>query len=129
MAEIGSDRGLIYIIDDDVSFREAIEGMVVSFGYRARSFGSAGEFLRQADHRGALCLIIDVRMAGMNGLDLQAALTAQGSSPPTIFVSSVDDQHVRARALDRGAIAFFGKPFDRNALMAQIDRLAAVERV
>jgi FixJ family two-component response regulator len=126
MAEVGAGPGLIYIVDDDISFREAVEGMVTSFGYRARAFDSAGEFLAMARPAEALCLILDIQMTGMNGLELQARLAALGHATPTIFISSIDDAKTRARALERGAIEFFGKPFDREALMRRIRALAGV---
>jgi len=124
MAQAGSDRGLVFIVDDDVSFREALEGMVTSFGYGVRAFGSAQAFLGDPGPAGALCLILDVNMAGMDGLELQSELVARGRAAPTIFVSSVEDARIRERALAGGAVAFFSKPFDREALMARISLLA-----
>jgi len=123
MAASDADRSLICIVDDDVSFREAMEGWLTAFGFPARSFGSPDELLTTGLPDPILCMILDVQMVGMSGLDLQLRLAAMGQNIPIIFISSFDDPRTRAKALAAGAIAFLGKPFDRDALMAIIEGL------
>ena len=120
MADRQQGNALVCIVDDDVSFREAIEGLVSSFGFSTRSFGSAQDFLRDHQATDARCLILDIKMPGMTGLELYGRLLEAGEPPPTIFISSVDDAGTRSKAMKAGAVGFFGKPFDRDALMATL---------
>lgn len=114
---------VIGVVDDDISFREALEGLFGSFGFETRCFGSAEDFLRLARPGDFRCLILDVQMAGMSGLDLHDKVRASHPELPTIFITSQDDLRTRTRALDGGAVAIFGKPFDREALISTVESL------
>jgi FixJ family two-component response regulator len=116
------------VIDDDVSCREAIAGFVDALGYQTVTFASATMFLAANPPRDLLCLILDVQMPGMTGLELQARLAAAGDGVPIIFVTSLPDACVRARALAAGAVGLLSKPFDRDELEHHI-REAARRRV
>jgi len=111
---------LVAIVDDDSSVRTALIGLMKSAGIFARAFASAEEFLQSgvADETG--CLVLDIRMPGMSGLELQARLNAGGASIPIVFITAHGDASARARALSAGAIRFLEKPFDDEELLACI---------
>ena len=111
---------LISIVDDDESVRQALKSLIDSVGFRAQVFGSGEEFLNSAYVLQTDCLIADVRMAGMSGLDLQERLNAAGSSIPIVFISAHDDREARTRGLRAGAIAFLQKPFSEDSLLGAI---------
>jgi FixJ family two-component response regulator len=108
---------IVSIIDDDSSVRIAMEGLVRSAGFVVFVFESAEDFLRSPRVDDSACLITDVQMPGMSGLDLQDRLIAQGSRIPTIFITAFPEQDVRRRAEASGAIAFLEKPFDGGAMI------------
>lgn len=114
------DVPLISIVDDDESVREALKSLIVSVGFRAEPFGSGEEFLNSPHVAQTACLITDVRMPGMSGLDLQDRLNAAHSSIPVVFISAHDDQDARARGLRGGAVAFLQKPFSEDSLLGAI---------
>ena len=117
---------VISIIDDDASVRAATNRLVRSLGYSAFTFASADEFLRSPHMHDSSCVIADVQMPGMSGIELQSLLRAQGYRVPIIFITAFPEQSVRARALDAGAVCFLTKPFDGPTLIKYLD--AAVER-
>ena len=110
----------ISVVDDDESMREAIRGLMRSLGYKAQAFRSAEEFLtsRQVPHTS--CLIADVQMPGMTGLELHRHLVASGNTIPTILITAYPDDSVRERALGDGVVGYLSKPFDENDLLACI---------
>jgi FixJ family two-component response regulator len=108
---------IVSIVDDDVSVRDATHRLVRSFGYAAYSFASADEFLRSAPAHDTSCLIADVHMPGMSGIELQSVLIAEGRHLPIIFITAFPDEVIRARALQAGAICFLAKPFDGATLI------------
>jgi FixJ family two-component response regulator len=112
---------MVSIIDDDASVRAAINNLLRSFGYTVYTFVSAGEFLRSAHFNDTSCVIADVQMPGMSGIDLQARLLAQGHRVPFIFITAFPEETIRARALKAGAICFLAKPFDSLTLMKCLD--------
>ena len=112
---------MISIVDDDESVREALDSLLKSVGYRTELFASALEFLRLGHHEDARCLILDVRMPGLSGLELQRQLVASGSSIPIIFITAHGDGAARAQALGAGAAAFLRKPFTEEALLQAVD--------
>jgi len=117
---------LISVVDDDESVRRSTRLLVESFGYRAAVFESAEGFLRFGQLRDTSCLVLDVQMPGMDGLQLQTQLAAEGCGIPVIFITAHDDQESRRRALRAGAVAFLGKPFtDQQLLQAISFSLAA----
>ena len=117
---------MISIIDDDESVREATGGLVRSLGYDAATFASAEEFLQSDRLHQTLCLITDVQMPGLNGIELQGRLAAAGHYMPIIFVTAFPEERIRARALEAGACGFLSKPFSDESLIGYLDR--ALER-
>ena len=110
----------ISVVDDDESARTAIQGMLKSVGWQARSYASAEEFLESGQLRETACLICDIRMPGMSGLELQAKLIEEGWRIPTIFVTGHGDSRMQMRAKKAGALAFLGKPFDDEVLLQEV---------
>ena len=111
---------VISIVDDDDSVRIALKSLIDSVGFRAEVFGSGEEFLKSPYLSQTDCLIADVRMPGMSGLELQERLHAAGSHVPIVFISAHDDKEARARGLRGGAIAFLQKPFSEDSLLGAI---------
>jgi FixJ family two-component response regulator len=111
---------LVSIVDDDPSVRRALERLVEAAGYAVETFASAEEFLDSTSSGPIACLILDVHLNGMNGLELQERLVARGSAVPVIFITAHDDAPTRERIDRSGAAAFLAKPFDRQALIGAI---------
>jgi FixJ family two-component response regulator len=103
---------VISIVDDDDLFRAAMEGLVRSLGFSVRTFPSAESFLQSSSVAETRCLILDVQMGKMSGVDLQDQLSDTGSDIPIIFITAYRDETVKARALDAGAICFLHKPLE-----------------
>ena len=112
--------GLVAIVDDDESMRAAIEDLLSSVGIAARSFVSAEDFLLSGPQNEIACLISDIRMPGMTGLELQEKLIAEGSRIPMIFITAHGNTRMRMQALKAGAIEFLGKPFDDESLLGSV---------
>jgi FixJ family two-component response regulator len=112
---------MIAIVDDDESVREATKSLVRSLGYQAATFCSAEEFLGSAQLKSTSCLITDVRMPGMSGVELQDRLIADGRNMPTVFISAFSDERVRQKVLESGAIGYLRKPFEEDRLIECID--------
>jgi len=111
---------LISIVDDDESVRRTTKLLVESFGYRAAVFESAETFLNSGQLYDTACLVVDVQMPGMNGLQLQSHLAAEGCFIPIIFITAYGDQESRRRALQAGAVAFLDKPFSDEQLLKSL---------
>ena len=111
---------LVAIVDDDESIQSALKDLMESAGLSARCFGSAEEFLGSDRRNQTACLVTDVRMPGMSGLELQAKLKAEGSRIPIIFITAHGDAKVRARAMTAGAVEFLSKPFDDEVLLDRV---------
>ena len=116
-----SNPPLISVVDDDESVRESLSGLIRSVGFGAKVFASAEEFLTSNRLLDTDCLILDVRMPGMNGLELQRRLAASHTSIPVIFITAHGDEEARARALNGGAVEYLLKPFSEDALLKAID--------
>jgi len=112
---------LISVVDDDDSVRESLGGLIRSVGFAVKVFASAEEFLNSDHLRNTHCLILDVRMPGMNGLELQRQLAASDRKIPIIFITAHGDEEVRSRALNGGAVDYLLKPFSEEALLNAID--------
>jgi FixJ family two-component response regulator len=112
---------LISIVDDDESIREATKGLVRSLGYKAATFASAEEFLQSDNLDNTSCLITDVQMPGLSGLELQRRLIAQGTNMPTIFITAFPEEATRSSALKAGAVGYLGKPFSEESLLKCLD--------
>ncbi len=111
---------LITIVDDDSLVRRAVLRLVKSVGVEVHGFASAEEFLQAHSSRDPDCLILDIGLPGMSGLELQRRLIETGRTPPIIFVTARDAAEVRAQALQAGAFAFLGKPFSDEVLLRAI---------
>ena len=114
-------RPLISIVDDDESVREATKGLVRSLGYHAATFASAEEFLSSGRVGDTSCLITDVQMPGLSGVELQRQLIDQGLPMPTIFVTAFPDDRTRSRVLRAGAIGYLSKPYSEESLIQCLD--------
>jgi FixJ family two-component response regulator len=121
----GHNLPMISIIDDDESVRGALHGLMRSVGFAVNVFASAEEFLDSDRLRNTDCLILDVRLPGMSGLELQRHLKTSHSEIPIIFITSYEDDEVRTRALNAGAVHYFLKPFNDEDLL---DAIEAVKR-
>jgi FixJ family two-component response regulator len=116
-----STLSVISVIDDDASVRAATDNLLSSHGYLVHTFASAEEFLQSAHLSDSSCVITDVQMSGMNGLDLLIHLRAQGYAAPFIFITAFPEESVRARALEAGAICFLAKPFAGPAMISCLE--------
>ena len=116
---------LVAIVDDDDLMRSALQGMLKSVGLPSQAFASAEEFLTSGQQHETGCLIADIRMPGMSGLELQAKLNAEHCRIPTIFITAHGDAKMRMQALRAGAVEFLAKPFDDESLLSSVR--AAVE--
>ena len=117
---------VVHVIDDDASIREALCRLLVASGFEARPYESAGEFLlsRSGDTPG--CLLLDIRMPGPSGMDLQHALSQRADALPVVFLTGYGDIPMSVLAIKRGAVDFLTKPVDRDALIAAVT--VALER-
>ena len=114
-------RVLVSVVDDDESVRESLPDLLAEFGFEARAFSSAQEFLASDHINRSRCLILDIHMPGMSGFDLQRELRARGNNIPTIFITAQADEAVRARAIEGGAVGFLLKPFSDTALLESVE--------
>ena len=112
---------MIAIVDDDEFVRKATKSLVRSLGYEAATFCSAEEFLGSSQLKTAACLITDVRMPGMSGVELQDRLIADGRSLPTVFISAFSDERVQQKVLESGAVGYLHKPFEEDRLIECIE--------
>ena len=119
MVTPGSTK-LIAIVDDHDSMRSALQGLLESAELPAQSFASAEEFLQSGQQHQIACLIADIRMPGMSGLELQAQLNAEHRRIPIIFITAHGDEKMRMRALRAGAVEFMAKPFNDEALLESV---------
>jgi FixJ family two-component response regulator len=122
MAKSGKAK-IVAVVDDDESYRAALQRLLRSAGIDVRSFASAEGFLNSGQQHETGCLITDIRMPGMSGLDLQAKLNADHCPIPTIFISAHGDEKMRLQAMRGGAVKFLAKPFD-DAILLEIVRTA-----
>jgi FixJ family two-component response regulator len=111
---------MVAIVDDDDLMRTALLGLLKSAGLLAQAFASADEFLRSGHQHDTACLITDIRMPGMSGLELQAQLNADRCRIPTIFITAHGDAKMRMQAMRAGAVEFLAKPFDDEALLESV---------
>jgi FixJ family two-component response regulator len=111
---------IVAIVDDDESVRNALQGLMKAVGLRAQAYASAEEFLGSGAQRSTACLIADIRMPGMSGLELQARLNAERCRIPTIFITAHGDTTMRMQALRAGAVEFLAKPFNDDVLLEHV---------
>jgi FixJ family two-component response regulator len=114
--------GIIFIVDDDPDVRRALQRLLKMANFRVESFATAEEFLSSGHCRDQGILILDLRLPGMNGVDLQKALADSGSTPPIVFMTAYENHGIRQEVMDRGAVAFLQKPVDEQTLLKAIQK-------
>jgi FixJ family two-component response regulator len=112
---------LIAVVDDDQSVREALQNLISSVGFEVRLFASAEDFLDSGAPANIDCAVLDLRLPGISGLELQRKLVANGQTTPVIIITAQGDDNSHAEAVAAGAIAFLNKPFKEEVLLAAID--------
>jgi FixJ family two-component response regulator len=117
---------VVSIIDDDLSVRVAVADIVRSMDLTANMFASGQDFLRSNSFADTACIIADVQMPGLSGIELQQALTARKLKIPMIFITAYPDERIRAKALDGGAICFLNKPFGGPTIIECIERALSI---
>ena len=118
----------IAVVDDDESVRQGLANLISSVGYEAELYASAEEFLARPEAGEAACLVLDLRMPGMSGLELQRRLAAHSGAPPVIIITAHGDDEARAEALAAGAVAFLNKPFKEETLLGAISSALSLDR-
>lgn len=121
-----SKGAVVFVVDDDASVRDGLRRLLGSVGLTVKVFASAREFLEARRPGGAACLVLDVRLPGLDGLDLQGELARSQSAPPIVFLTGHGDIPMSVRAMKAGAVEFLTKPFRPQALLAAIEE--AIER-
>jgi FixJ family two-component response regulator len=120
MSTDSSQTAMIAIIDDDPFVRQATDDLLRSLGYRAATFASAEDFLQSSCIQETTCLISDVQMPGLSGVDLQRVLVAEGNRTPMIFITAFDEI-IRQNVMEAGAVGYLSKPFDEDSLIALLE--------
>jgi len=123
-----SDAPIISIVDDDDTMRCAMKSLVMSLGLRVHTFRSAEEFLQSPHVDDTSCLITDVQMPGLSGVELQSLLLAQARHMPIILVTAFPEERMRNRAMEAGALGFLSKPFETQMLIKLIEKAIATGR-
>jgi FixJ family two-component response regulator len=123
-----ADAAVVYVIDDDASFRKAVSRLLRSAGLEVEALASAGEFLERPVADRPACLVLDVRMPGPSGMDLQSALEETGRDIPIVFMTGHGDVSTSVRAMKKGAVDFLEKPFRAPELLACVERGLARSR-
>ena len=116
---------LVFLVDDDPSVRRGLTRLLLSADHSVEVFASAAEFLARAPHMGPSCLILDIRMPGLTGLELQEALAGQPRDEQIVFITGHADVPMSVHAMKAGAVDFLPKPFDNEALLRAVDRALA----
>ncbi len=122
------EKPTIFIIDDDLSVRKSLLRLMHSFGFEAEAFGSAEEFLKRERYEGTGCIILDIRMPGLSGMDLQEQLNKVDYTIPIIFITGHGDIPTSVRAMKKGAVDFLPKPFDDDQLLDAVMKAAEKSR-
>lgn len=123
-----TDRPTVYVVDDDNSVRKGLDRLLKLRGYRVESFASAEEFLQEQIHAQVACLVLDVNLPGLNGLDVQNFLMQRGILLPIVFITGHGDIPTAVRAVKSGAISFLTKPFGETELVTEIENAFAICR-
>jgi FixJ family two-component response regulator len=124
MAQSGSPKA-VFIVEDDESMREAIQHLLCVAGFRTAVYGSAEALLNEAAAESPLCVISDINLPAMSGLDLLTELSRRSERPPVIVITAFDSASTRQQAARLGASAYLAKPFTSNALLTAIEKIAA----
>lgn len=118
--QTGSEASVIAVIDDEDLVRASLQRLLKMSGYTVATFASAEDFLKSGRLQEVRCLIADIRMPGMSGLDLQSKLNSDDYQIPIIFITAHGDEKMRIRAMRAGAVAFLAKPFDNSVLLDRV---------
>jgi len=118
---VTNDKFIVMIVDDDESVRRAARRLIRSYGFAVETFVSADDFLASGRLSETACLVLDVQMPGLNGLELQSRLVAEGHQVSIIFITAFDDENARAQALKAGALSYLVKPFEEADLLNSIN--------
>ena len=121
-------RGKVFLVDDDASVRKALDRLIRAGGYEVEPLADAASFLMCPVPAVPACLVLDIRMPGMSGLELKAAIEGTSLALPVVFITGHGDEDVRAQALASGAVDVLFKPLDAAALFDAIERALAVQR-
>ena len=116
-----ASRSLVAVVDDDESVRESLPDLLREFGFTVRVFSSAEEFLACDCVRQTGCLLLDIALPGMSGLDLQQELSSRGQEVPIVFITAQEDDTIRPHVLDQGAVECLFKPFSDTALLEALN--------
>ena len=125
MTDSADAAGIVFVIDDDASLRRALERQLRTAGFRVETFGSAEEYLDRSPPDGIACIVSDVRMPGMNGLDLQDTLARADRALPIVFITGQGDIPTSVRAMKAGAIDFLPKPFGEREIVKAVGEALA----
>lgn len=128
MTSATSDSSIVYVIDDDQSVRDSLEDLLASVGLQAMVFSSAAEFLRAKRPDAPACIVLDIRMPGMSGLDFQDEMIRMGLKVPVIFITGHGDIQMSVRAMKAGAVEFLTKPFRDQDLLDAIQHSIVIDR-
>lgn len=112
---------LVHLVDDDAAIRRSVGFMLKTSGHRVETYESGTDLLKDSNHLGEGCILLDIRMPGMNGLEVQEALQEKGVSLPVIIMTGHGDVSLAVRAMKAGAVDFIEKPFDRDALLESLE--------
>src|SRR5262249_46775847 len=118
-------NNLVFLIDDDASVRKGVSRLLCSAGYKSEAFGSASDFLAREQHPGPACIVVDVRMPGLNGIDLQGVLIQRRREEQLVFITGHGDVYMCAQAMKAGAVDFLPKPFRGTELLECVARALA----
>jgi two-component system response regulator FixJ len=119
---------VVSVVDDDASLRRSLRNLLTSVGFQVEMFASAEEFLSSSQRENSGCLVLDLRLGGMSGLDLLSHLAATGSRIPVVILTAHGDDEARQRSLEAGAVAFLGKPFRADTLLDAVRRALGKHR-
>jgi len=122
------EEPIVFVVDDSPSVRRSLERLIKSVGLKAECFGSAQEYLKRGPHSGPSCMILDMRMPGLSGLELQEALAASSIRIPIIFLTGHANVPESVRAMKAGAVDFIEKPFDDTVLLEAVQKALAEDR-
>src|ERR1051325_9129232 len=123
-----SAPALVFLIDDDASVRKGVSRLLRSAGYKCETFASASDFLEREQHPGPACLIVDVRMPGLNGMELQEALVQRRREEQLVFITGHGDISMCSQAMKAGAVDFLPKPFGDEQLLESVERALSRSR-
>lgn len=126
---MGDDAGVVFVVDDDAGVRDATRGLLASIGLEVQTFKSASEFLGSKRPEAPACLVLDVRLPGLSGLDLQRELAESGTSIPIVFITGHGDIPMSVQAMKGGAVEFLTKPFRDQQLLDAVQQAIARDRV